>query len=200
MEWTPKTKLGKLVKEGKIKHIDEILRMKKPILEPEIVDLLLPGIKAEIIEARSTQRVTDSGRKTSYRVLAVVGHSDGYFGYGIGKSEEFSIAKSKAISNAKKKLIKIKKGCGSWECRCNMNHSLPRKVFGKNSSVYIELTPGPRGLGLVANKNLKTILQLIGIRDLWTTSRGSVSNKPSLIAALYNALIKLDPFQEVVKI
>ena len=36
--WKPKTELGKQVKEGKIKSIDEILDNKRKILEGEIVD------------------------------------------------------------------------------------------------------------------------------------------------------------------
>ncbi|MEM0476714.1 MAG: 30S ribosomal protein S5, partial [Candidatus Aenigmatarchaeota archaeon] len=35
--WKPRTKLGKLVLEGKIKSIDEILEKNLKILEPEIV-------------------------------------------------------------------------------------------------------------------------------------------------------------------
>src|SRR4030042_5639882 len=36
--WVPKTQLGKEVKSGKIKNIDEILKQGRKILEPEIVD------------------------------------------------------------------------------------------------------------------------------------------------------------------
>jgi len=39
--WKPKTKIGKEVKEGKLKDIDYILEKEKKILEPEIVDSLL---------------------------------------------------------------------------------------------------------------------------------------------------------------
>ena len=40
--WTPKTKLGEMVKAGKITSLEQIFAMGKPIKEVEIVDALLP--------------------------------------------------------------------------------------------------------------------------------------------------------------
>jgi len=45
--WSPKTKLGKDVKEGKIKNLKEVFDSGKKIIEPQIIDYLLPD--AEII-------------------------------------------------------------------------------------------------------------------------------------------------------
>ncbi|MEM4819304.1 MAG: 30S ribosomal protein S5, partial [Nanopusillaceae archaeon] len=49
-EWTPKTKLGKLVKEGKITSIEQIFANGYKILEYEIIDYLIPDIKIEFIK------------------------------------------------------------------------------------------------------------------------------------------------------
>jgi hypothetical protein len=46
--WEPKTHLGKEVKSGKIKNIDEILDNKRKILEPEITDFLL-NLKSDLL-------------------------------------------------------------------------------------------------------------------------------------------------------
>lgn len=190
-DWIPKTQLGKDVKAGVYKTIDEVLASGKRILEHEIVDYLLPNLKSEILEVRATQRVTDSGRKISYRVLAVVGDERGHVGYGIGKSQELAIAREKAINNAKRNIISVKLGCGSWECRCNLEHSIPRKVSAKVSATYVELLPAPRGLGLVANDNLKIILSLAGVKDVWSSIRGAKSNILALVAATFKALKRL---------
>jgi len=72
-EWVPKTKVGRLVKEGKIANIEEIFRRNLPILEPEIVDVLLPGLQAEVIDITHVQKMTDAGRVTRYRATVVVG-------------------------------------------------------------------------------------------------------------------------------
>ncbi len=49
MGWKPKTKMGRDVLEGKIKSIDEILNSGKRIMESEIVDMLVPDLKSELI-------------------------------------------------------------------------------------------------------------------------------------------------------
>jgi len=59
-EWIPKTKVGMLVKEGKITSIDQLFEMNLPIREIEIVDALLPNLKHEIVNVNLVQRQTDS--------------------------------------------------------------------------------------------------------------------------------------------
>ena len=49
-DWIPKTELGRRVKSGEIKDISEILDSGSKILEPEIVDKLLPDLTVELIE------------------------------------------------------------------------------------------------------------------------------------------------------
>jgi len=97
--WIPKTQLGRDVLAGKIKSIDEVLESGKRILEPEIVDYLLPGLKEELIliggrtgkgggaqriPIRITARVTKSGRRFRMSAFMVVGNEDGYVGIGKG--------------------------------------------------------------------------------------------------------------------
>ena len=48
-KWVPKTSLGKEVMEKKITSMDEILDSGRKIVEPQIVDKLLPGLKNELI-------------------------------------------------------------------------------------------------------------------------------------------------------
>ena len=49
-EWSPKTALGRLVKEGKIKTMEEALKSKYPLKEPQIVDFLLPDLSEEVLD------------------------------------------------------------------------------------------------------------------------------------------------------
>ena len=46
--WVPKTSLGKAVMEGNVKSLEEIMESGKRIVEPEIIDKLLPGLKNEL--------------------------------------------------------------------------------------------------------------------------------------------------------
>ena len=47
--WIPKTELGRDVVNGKYTNINEILKKGLVILEPEIVDYLVPNLKEEVI-------------------------------------------------------------------------------------------------------------------------------------------------------
>ena len=187
-EWVPRTKVGKLVKEGKIASIDEIFRRNLPILEPEIVDLLLPGLQVEVIDITHVQKMTDAGRVTRYRVVAAVGNRDGYVGLGKGKARQLRDAIDKAIRDAKLNITPVRRGCGSWECTCGEPHSVPFAVVGKSGSVRVILKPAPKGTGLVAGNVAKVILSLAGIKDVWSQTFGETRTTYNFARATYLAL------------
>ncbi|MEM4702798.1 MAG: 30S ribosomal protein S5, partial [Archaeoglobaceae archaeon] len=172
MEWVPRTRLGKLVAEGKIRTIDEALASGLPIKEPQIVDLLLPELDEDILEISMVQRMTDSGRRTKFRVTAVVGNRNGYVGVGVGKASQVAPAIQKAVENAKINIFRVERGCGSWECGCGTQHSVPFKVSGVCGSVKVTLIPGPRGLGIVAADVAKKVIELAGVKDVWSMTSG----------------------------
>ena len=205
-EWTPKTELGRLVKEGKIKSIDEILDRGLRIQEPEIVDYLVPNLKVEMVLIgqgrgkfgsgqrrvfRVTKKVTREGRVPRFSAMAIVGNEDGYVGIGFAHGKETLIAKQKAIRKAKLNLIKIARGCGSWECKCGEPHSIPFEVRGKEGSVEVRLIPAPKGTGLVAEPESQKLLKLAGIKDIYFWSRGQTRQKFNTIYAVFQALKQL---------
>ena len=51
-EWQPVTKLGRLVKAGKIKSMEEIYLHSLPIKEFQIVDFFLPKLKDEVMKVK----------------------------------------------------------------------------------------------------------------------------------------------------
>ncbi len=204
--WVPKTRLGRLVKEGVISNIDEILSKGYRILEPEIVDYLIPNLEKELILVgqakgkfgggsrrvfRQTQKKTAEGNKPKFSTAAVCGDMNGHVGIGFGKSKDTVPAREKAIKQAKLNIIKIKRGCGSWECACGEPHSIPFKVSGKCGSVTVEILPAPKGKGIVAEKEIQKILKLAGITDVWVNSSGQARKKINLIKATFDALKKL---------
>jgi small subunit ribosomal protein S5 len=188
MNWEPKTRLGKLVVEGKITNMSQALRSNLPLREAEIVDALLPDIQEEVIDVRMVQRMTDSGRRTKFSVVVAVGNGDGYVGVGMAKAKETGMAIRKAIVYAKLNLIEVKRGCGSWECGCGMPHSVPFKVTGKAGSVRVTLKPAPKGVGLAVGDVAKTILRLAGIKDVWGFTTGHTKTTVNYAMATFDAL------------
>ncbi|MCC6009801.1 MAG: 30S ribosomal protein S5 [Fervidicoccaceae archaeon] len=188
-EWVPRTRIGKMVKEGKITSIDEIFAMNVPILEPEIVDYLLPDLKHEIIDVGIVQKQTDAGELSRFRVVVIVGNENGYVGIGKGKAKQLRFAIEKAIINAKLNIAPVRRGCGSWECMCGTPHSVPFTVSGKSGSVRITLYPAPKGTGLVAGDVAKVVLRMAGIKDVWSKTLGETRTTYNFARATYNALV-----------
>jgi len=98
------------------------------------------------------------------------------------------IAIEKATNQANLNVSPVKLGCGSWECRCEEKHSVPFKVRGRGGSVTIEIIPAPRGLGLVAGGKIKRLLELAGLKDAWTSAKGSTATMNSTSKAVLQCL------------
>lgn len=190
-EWIPKTEIGRLVKSGQITSIEEIFEKGKQILEPEITEMLCPGIAEETLEVTSTQRMTDNGRKAQFRAIVLVGDKKGHVGIGVGKSEEVKPAIESAEKNAKRNIISVQLGCGSWESGPGFKNSIPIKVTGHSGSVRITLKPAPRGVGLTANEIVRKVLLAAGVSDVWSFSTGSTRNIYNTAMATINALEQL---------
>ena len=123
--WAPKTRLGKMVKNGEITTMSDALKSGLPLRESEVVDLLLPDVEDEVIDVKMVQRMTDSGRRVRFVITVVVGNKDGFVGLGQAKGKEVGLSIKRAIENAKLSMIEIRRGCGSWECGCRTPHTLP---------------------------------------------------------------------------
>lgn len=186
--WVPRTKVGRMVLEGKITSLREIFDRNLPLLEPEIVDYLLPDLKYERIDTKIVQKMTDAGRRSKFLVVVVVGNENGYIGVGTGKAKQYVDALAKALRNAKLNISPVRRGCGSWECRCEYPHSVPFTVRGKSGSVEVVIKPAPRGTGLVAGDVAKVVLRLAGIKDAWTQTFGETRTTLNFAKAVANAL------------
>ncbi len=189
-EWAPRTRLGKMVLEGKISSLEEAFASGFKISEPQIVDTLVPNLEEEVINISLVQKQTDAGEKSRFKAIVAVGNRDGYLGVGSGKAAQVRTAIEKAAKNARLNITVIRRGCGSWECGCGQPHSLPFEVVGKCGAVKVKIIPGPRGLGLVAGEVAKVILRLAGLKDCWTRSYGPTRTVPSFSYAVFDALKK----------
>lgn len=205
-EWIPKTRLGQDVVKGKYTSIDDILAAGEIILEPEIVDYLVPDIMQEIIYiggspgkgggirrtvTKRTARMHKSGRRFKLTALVVVGNEKNLLGMGKASLKENRAALEKATAKAKRNLIRVRKYCGSWECGCGTDHSIPFATEGKSGSVRVILKPAPKGVGIVASKEVKKILRLAGIKDIWVQSFGNTGARMNVTLAVFEALRKL---------
>jgi small subunit ribosomal protein S5 len=205
--WIPRTKLGHRVLKGEYATIDDVLKSGELIQEGGIVDYLVPELKEEIIyiggspgkgggirrtATKRTARMHKSGRRFKLTALVVVGNENGIIGIGKASSREHRIAMEKASEQAKMNVIRVRRGCGSWECGCGGEHSVPFKSQGKFGSIYAKLLPAPKGVGIVANDTTKKILKLAGVKDIWVKTQGQTSTRQNLAFAVFSALKNLN--------
>jgi len=208
--WVPRTELGRAVRAGKIKDIDEVIMGGMKIMESEITDLLIPNLKTDTLfigqakgkfgggkrrAFRQTQKKTKEGNVLTFGVMAVVGDGKGHIGIGYGRAAETLPAKEKAVRKAKLNITKIKRGCASFDCSCEEEHSIPLTVTGKCSSVTVTLMPAPQGTGLVVNDELKKILRAVGIKDIYSKCSGKLRTTFNAGKACMAALEKIGEAQ-----
>ena len=208
--WVPRTELGKAVRAGKVNNIDEVLAEGRKIMEPEIVDLLIPGLHSDTLfigqakgkfgggkrrAFRQTQKKTKEGNVLTFGVMAVTGDGHEHVGIGYGRAAETLPAKEKAIRKAKLNIIKINRGCASFDCSCEEEHSIPLAVTGKCSSVVVKLMPAPQGTGLVISDELKKILKAVGIKDVYSKCSGKLKTTFNAGKACMAALEKIGEVQ-----
>ncbi len=189
-DWVPKTNLGRMVKEGHINSLEEIFMNNLRIREPEVVDVLFPDLRQEVVDVSMVQRQSDSGQQKSFRVTVVVGNGEGVIGIGIGKAPEFVPAVRAAESRAKLNITVFRRGCGSWECRCGEPHSIPFQVSGRSGSVKVTLRPAPKGTGLVTADVGKIVLRIAGLNDVWSITKGRSRTSSNFAKAFVDALSK----------
>lgn len=190
----PVTKLGRLVKDGKIKSMEEIYLFSLPVKEYQIVDFFLPKLKDEVMKIMPVQKQTRAGQRTRFKAFVAIGDFDGHVGLGVKCAKEVATAIRGAIILAKLSVIPVRRGY--WGAALGDPHTVPSKVSGKVGSVMCRLIPAPRGTGIVAAPASKRLLQLAGVQDCYTQSQGSTATMGNFLKATFAAVGIFRPFFE----
>ena len=174
---------------GKIKTLEEIYLYSLPIKEAEIVDKFLgESLNDEVMKIMPVQKQTSAGQRTRFKAFVAVGDSNGHVGLGVKCSKEVATAIRGAITLAKISVVPVRRGY--WGSNFGDPHTVPCKVTGKCGSVRVRLIPAPKGTGLVAAPAPKKMLNMAGVKDCYTSSRGHTRTMGNFVKATFYALKK----------
>jgi len=130
------------------------------------------------IDVRRVARVMAGGRRFSFSVTVVIGDKKGRVGVGLGKGADTALAIDKAVRNAKKHLITVKR---------TKDNSIAHDVAIKNSSSIVTIVPSP-GRGVVAGSAMRIVLEHAGVTDVVAKILTRTKNKLTIARATVAAL------------
>ena len=153
------------------------------------VEIVKPGgleLKDRLVGVQRVTKVTKGGRAFGFSAIVVVGDGNGIVGHGLGKSQEVTVAISKAIDSAKKNLVKVPV----------QNGTIPHEQKAKYSGSQVLIKPASIGTGVKAGGAMRAVLESAGVQDVLAKSKGS-SNPHNLVKATMKALTELRDAKQV---
>jgi small subunit ribosomal protein S5 len=134
-----------------------------------------------LVSVRRVTTVTKGGRKFSFSILVVVGDGKGKVGCGIGKHAEVSEARVKAVNAAKKSMIRV---------YLRESRTLHHDIKAKFCSGEVVLRSARAGTGIIAGGAIRSVFEVLGIKDVVAKSTGS-NNPHNVICAVFEAFGKM---------
>jgi len=138
-------------------------------------------LQDKLVYVGRTAKVVKGGRRFNFSAIVVVGDRNGHVGYGLGKAGEVVDAVTKATDAAKKNIVKIRL----------QGTTLPHEVEGRFGAAKVMIKPATPGTGVIAAGGIRAILELAGVQDVLTKSKGS-SNPHNTVKATMQGLIALE--------
>ena len=135
-------------------------------------------VDQKILDIRRVTRVVAGGRRMSFAVSMIIGDKNGVVGVGTGKGTDTAVAIGKALKDAKKNAIKIKR---------TKTMSIPHQVDAKYCASKVTLFPNS-GKGLVAGAAIRDIAVIAGLKDISGKVVSGSKNKLNTARAVIKAL------------
>ena len=132
-------------------------------------------------------KTVKGGRKLRFASLIVAGDKKGRVGMGTGKAKEVPDGIKKAAERARKNTIVVPMVKGN---------TIPHSVIGRHGACRVFLRPAPEGTGIVAGGPVRAVLELAGIRNIYSKVYGSRTSI-NVVRATVNAIENLKTVEKV---
>lgn len=142
---------------------------------------------SRVVSINRISKTVRGGRHMRFSALVVVGDGKGNFGYGTGKAAEVPDAIKKAEEAAKKNMFHI---------TIVKNGTIAHDINGIFSASKVYLKPAPEGTGVIAGGPVRAVLELAGIKNIYSKVYGS-RTPINCIRATVDGLINLKTSAQV---
>lgn len=134
----------------------------------------------KVLSIRRVTKVTKGGKKLSFSALVVVGDGKSRVGYAQEKAGEVAVAIRKAMSTAKKNMVKISlKGT-----------TISHEIIGVHGGARVLLKPASEGTGVIASGPVRAVCDGAGIHNILTKCHRS-NNPVNVVKAAMDGLTHL---------
>lgn len=154
------------------------------------VDTSQLELNEKVVTIKRVTKVVKGGRNFRFSALVVVGDGNGYVGAGLGKAAEIPEAIRKGKEDAMKRLIKVE---------INEQGSIAHDAVGTYGSGTMLLKKAPEGTGVIAGGPARAVLELAGLRNVYTKCMRS-RNKQNVVYATLQGLQSIKTPEEVAKL
>ncbi len=143
----------------------------------------------KVLYINRCSKVVKGGRKFSFSALILIGDGKGHVGFGFAKANEVSDAIRKGTEAARKNVL-------TFELE---GTTIPHEISVDWDGVAVFLKPALEGTGIIAGSKVRSVLQLAGVKNIFTKSHGS-SNPLNQVRATFKALENLRNRKEALEI
>ena len=155
-----------------------------------IIDASQLELEDNVVTIKRVTKVVKGGRNMKFTALVVVGDKNGHVGVGLGKATEIPEAIRKGKEDAIKHLVEVP---------IDENGSVPHDFIGKFGGSTVLLKRAPEGTGIIAGGPARSVLELVGIKNIRTKSLGS-NNKQNVVSATIAGLQAMKTPEEVARL
>lgn len=140
-----------------------------------------------VVAINRVSKTVKGGRRMKFSALVVIGNGKGKYGFATGKSSEVPDAIKKALDKAKRETKTV---------NIVNDGSIQHEVVGKYGATTVFLKPAKAGTGIIAGGPVRAILELSGVKNVYSKVYGS-RTAINIIRATVDALSQLKSYKEV---
>lgn len=150
---------------------------------------MFEGFDTKVLEFKTVTHMSGIfGRKKQMSLFVVTGNGNGLGGFALARSTTVPGVIKKAKNRASQKLIYFERYNGHTLMHDFFSHFGATKIFAKKM---------PEGYGLVCHRAIRTICEVIGIKDIHVKVEGSTKHIQNLTKAFFLGLLNQKTYQEI---